>query len=866
MFRTARDPHRQIAQSHVTNPESTISVAAQATAARLLVLLRARYPGWCAMSAADFESSEHPVARVISALRGQDYSAADLTIMLDRLHVLANNHPEKTWSASDSQWSTNRFFDGKKGVKVKASPSETLYLVCAALLDDARHLSEEAPDAASSSAPSSGLNERIARLAGLLLERRLQFAGMELQACAGGAPHDLLWLLQGSYLDEQDRLFVFIEDAPGYLLGLLSQFVTERVLPKAPMDARWALVVDWIRWQQRASVDEQSPLLPFVERYHRDWQTECRAFMRTSCALMGINPDSERCANNIQAVVEHLPDFSFPTGCDTTALLVCELYQVPVANGSSELVQARANALTRCNDQLAQMPWSEVTNHHQSLSDWHTAESCFQSLQRHTNLFLAGDDPRFDEAIAGLSDALTAFFRDYHFGAHLPEHFAAIRSAYREQEALFEIRSHSRVVEHCFAAVTADRLALASYWPRIQMIPGLELDDASLTRLVAGHSRAPGRVQPEDFTPEIVAGLSRYDINRLLLHGLCVDITRWTSGFRHILHTLCQSLLAFGDASLREAYLPYFLSNMLLMSLFHEQDLELISGCRMEPGYVLFGKPFFNVFDFSLEFSPEQRTRLFSLIEPHFNRLIVKEKHLRRVLSLYPERLNDTQYAQVWDAVTDRLGDLITNGYQLHNLLSLPLARLNAERRAQVWDAVAGRLGEMITDGEQWRNLLRLSPGQLNDVQRTQLWHATRDRLCELVTEERQLRFLFQLGPELFGEEWRQQVWEAVRDRLGEWVTYEYQFRCLLELVPDRLNNAQIQDVYDAIREKEWAAPFLEAHKQSLGDTTGTASMVSCSSTFFAASSSSPIEEDRPVAARRKPSSRHVAGMPCCHL
>lgn len=850
MFHPVKNQHDQIMQANVRNSENTMSQAAQATAARLLLLLRARYPGWSEAFVPDLASGD-PVSRIRAALQTSTYSEEEQAILLKRLDFLVDNHPGKTWDSNDEEWSSNGFFNGETSTTVMASPAETLYLVCAALLDDPRHLGGASSRAASSSSapPSSRQDERDGKLAGLLLEQGRRIARGEHDKCSMGRQHDLLWLLQGSYLNDDGHLFVFIEDVPGYLFALLSQFVEQQILPKAPQEERSSLLVNWLVWQNSAGTDEQNPLLHFMERYSHNWQGECLAFMRASCVRMGINPDQNPCATNIQAVTTHVADLSSPVDNDATALLVCELYNASLAGGDSNMAHAREGALMRFKRQLEQTPWAEVSAEHQSISDLHTAESCFQALQRHARtLLVGGDDQRFREMVVVLSDALTAWYKDYFLGAHLPEGFAAMKSAYSEQEALFKAQSHSDVVENFFVAMRLEEHQdnRDAYWSRIEVIPGLKLDDTSLARLMDEHSSTVINVRPEDFTLETVVSLSSYDINRLFLHGLYVDVRDWTNTYRHILKTVCLWLLtpvsnddSLSLKALKKGYDRYFLSNMLLMSLFHGEDLQLIASCKPDRWGMLFDNASSGIA--RCPRPPEQQVRLLSLIAPYFNEWVVDGWQLSGLLELSPEEFGNPERAQLWNAVKDRLNDLITTVGQLFVLFHLTSDQLSDDQHQSLWDFVRGRFDLLVTNKHEFGLLITLALEQLIHARGTGGWDVVQERLGKWMTDLRDLHHLLELTHALLNATQRQQVWAAVQGRLGKLILNADSLRDLLALTPEQLNDDQRRDIYKACKDKGWAVAILREHNQPSCDRAEVESPVSIGSvrhSFFPSQSS----------------------------
>lgn len=367
----------------------------------------------------------------------------------------------------------------------------------------------------------------------------------------------------------------------------------------------------------------------------------------------------------------------------------------------------------------------------------------------------------------------------------LPEAHASIPSANNEQEA-------SDVVESFFPAVARDEFSFAFHWSRIEALPGLRLDDASL---------------PRELTSETVTALSSYDINRMFLHGLDVDVSEWTSSYRHNLQAVCQYVLSpvsHEDSpslqALKRSYPANFLSNMLLISLFHEADLQLIAGYRPWGRALLFNSSFSSLMDRPR--SPEQQSRLMVLIAPYFNVMVTNKWQFLNLLKHSPEQLSDAQRQQLLDAVQDKLSSWITDMDYLHWLLRLSPELLNSALRQQILDAIQGQLGELIPNVYDLHKLFRLSFGQLDATQRQQLWDAVKGRLDTLITNVNELRAALRFAAEMLDVTGRQQLWDAVKGRLGLLVTNWSELGLLLQLFSYELDETQREQIQDAIQDQ----------------------------------------------------------------
>lgn len=281
-----------------------------------------------------------------------------------------------------------------------------------------------------------------------------------------------------------------------------------------------------------------------------------------------------------------------------------------------------------------------------------------------------------------------------------------------------------------------------------------------------------------------------------------------------------------------------------------------------------------------LELSPGQlndslRSEIWASVSKQLGRYIDRAHQLSRFLRLAPHQLSDARRQKLWEAVKGQLGALITHVNDLYSVLGLRPEYLDEAQCAQVWEAVKDGLEGR---GEDFCRLLSLSPDQLTGIQRAQLWEAMKDRwggddFCDLLS----------LPPEqLIGIE-RAQVWDAVMNpqrRLFFTKSSSYQLLKLARYELSEAQRLQLEHVVhrqpatsgyrprygdpllflcDTFREKRKVAVTPDDQPQSSGDTASTASVASCSSTFFAAG------EYSPCAARRTLSSRNVAGRPHFH-
>jgi hypothetical protein len=257
------------------------------------------------------ELSSHPLvvlSSAILALGADDLPPVLISGQTPKQVIFAELKKIVTHDLHD-RWSENSYFDEKTNSSktISVSPAQTLHLVCAALIDRGNHrraasaVMITAPDetrmpasssssgrgAASSSSSSGGaassssssspiivppaqegeaawLKEQARLLAQGLISMAEERSKAERDKCSGGYQHDLLWLLQGSYLDEHQKPFVFVDDLGAFLLQQLYAYVEERLALKSDAE-RLAFYQRWLAWSSDASADEKdSPVFALL--------------------------------------------------------------------------------------------------------------------------------------------------------------------------------------------------------------------------------------------------------------------------------------------------------------------------------------------------------------------------------------------------------------------------------------------------------------------------------------------------------------------------------------------------------------------------------------------------------------------------
>ena len=326
----------------------------------------------------------------------------------------------------------------KKNDIVTASPAETLNLVCRAFLDDERFQAPEVKDE---------LSLRIEPLANTLFLLQQEVDWSQKEKCAGGRQHDLLFLLNHSYLDrpKSDSLAKPIElliDTPDFLLNQLSSYL-EQAMAALPADEKNQLIGRWISSQSDKDYDGDSPIILLLRKQHpapeRDpdivWKADCAKFIAEQAALFGLNPIQLH--SRIDDVIASVGEMAVPADDSTTAYRSAILNAKPISLEestkafSSSFISARNAALAVVKD-------NHLSLKPEAIKAFYTANALFSQLHhyRHLSIFIGEDEAAFNKAREDLNPVLFQYFHDYQPGKLSPENFEAVAAVYSRKHPI----------------------------------------------------------------------------------------------------------------------------------------------------------------------------------------------------------------------------------------------------------------------------------------------------------------------------------------------------------------------------------------------------------------------------------------------
>jgi hypothetical protein len=847
-----------------TSPD-THNPAAQASAAKFIKILREAYPYIALLTIDDgiatsaqasllqyLDSVIHPaslmseeekaLARENSSIRysiqwidyvrhlpSETLSEEDKKSIFEQMKVIASSYPGGVWDAHQEQWSINQFYnkDTETADRMMTPPAAALNLVCRALFDKTRYLSED-------DQWENDFGLRAITVYLHLLHLRQQTREGQLEKCAAGLQHDLLYCLNGSYLDkpraEHGKPVELLMDTGLFLQSSLSTFVAAHISERSTDAATSAMVLNWMHWASMdGSDDRDNPMILWLRGLFASeaatdpdvgWKHACTAYVTTRCKEYGLNPGG--CS--IADFIDMLKDIPVVVSHHVVLPLVSEIMQmgelaIPPTSGPHSigaLIGLRNRALAQFKAQFQVQPQEAIIQQHpESIRDLFSSLACVDSLYRYRDLsvLVGAEDAIFQSAQTGLKALLLDYFTGYSLDKRIPiGPFESTRSAYLRAERGFLAQNNVTFIENFFALMDGEQGTWDGIWARLEALrfditrqhPLVLSDEALLEWRRQSTSLSAALVTMVDVTP--------YAINRFLLHGLLLPIREWSPLYCEYLSLVTDWLLRPSEPGeellrqLKETQTPCLLANLRFLLMLKGLGLdEQVSRSLLQfsplPWHLSYKiNVFTHCFELSLEqLNESQRGLIWTEVEGRLGELIRSGYDLHSLLNLSPEQLNESQKMQIWRAVSGQLGELICFGRELCFLQALSLEQLNEEQRTQIWTALSGRLGEIIHYGKELGFLLDLTVDRICYEQKRRLWTEMAGCLGEVILSGYDLRSLLRLSLDKLNEEQRAQIWDSVANRLGEVISTGYDLHSLLELPPEQLNNEKKNQIWSAV-------------------------------------------------------------------
>jgi len=787
-------------QAFVNDYENTMGAAPQSSAVRMIRLLRHRYPAAAIVTPEGQSSLAGYIGRLIKSLNDPAKPLPELTReerdnpgigatirmtewilrhgdsldiktdVLTQLQSIAKTCPGLQWDNNHKQWSTNKFYNAQTGKDelVMASTAETLNLICAAIFDPSRWVGFSMDQA------ELEVDLRARALMKIVLELAREAKVNQLERCSRGRNNEMLFVLNGVFLDEQNKPVELIENTPLFLLQSSSRFIVS-VTANLTEEKQSRLTNAWLAWETTSELTAESPLVIFLrEKYpasadaNKDeaWQEACVEFLKKSAEAFGLNPAD--C--DLQGTAVGLAGLGLRSHIDPLILIKRELLLAkdqamqPWNLAFNALIGKRNTALFVMKEKIR----GAGTIDGKQIQSFYTAEHFFQQLLRYASMMTLGSiDGEFLDARKALQATLEDYYDHYPVRTTLPASFKPLKKAFLMQEKIFKAQSHQDFVENFFKAMgtgpTIQAHAFLSRWHRLQALnpvaAGLHpllLKDEDLLRWYEENCQEEGT--------ESRLCLSSFEVNRILIHAVLVEPAAWSETFLQALLWLCPQLLkanlqdSLSLRALKADYPTSFLCNLLLVA--------------------------------HLQHNPQTRPSVKEQIE-RLSRdktdLVAKRYFLRELM----ENSNDTDRDDILEATKDFLPLLSPGIHYIHALIELPNTSLSAEQLERILLAHEGNWPRLTETAASLELFLYIREAQLPVPQRTQIIREFEGHWSALIKDLYDLNQLLGLAGRKIPTEIATKIPQELDGRWASLINNGYELGCFFDQHLDLLSPTQ---------------------------------------------------------------------------
>jgi hypothetical protein len=715
-----------------------------------------------------------------------EFSEEDKKRVYAQLLVIAGQYPGGNWNETIAHWSNNRFLNPKTGEEANrmTPPAVAINLVCCALLDKARYASEAGKE-------EEDLALRLRNAYVHLMRLRKEVEDGNLQKCAGGLQHDVVYWLNAGFLDkpkteEGAKPVELLMGTPEFLKASLVDFIQKAIkgaYEEGLSESTGEMLERWCK------AEDNGALISWLEeRFNKggqSWKDVCIKHMEERCKEFWVVP--KYC--DFSPYQNDGIDYICPTDVVDTPVLkritgIWQLKEIALPSNYEEdsiysLMAIRNKALLyfKRHDLAALNALPP-----EAIEEFYSLISLVDSLYQHRNVsfFMDGEHDAFFSVRHEMQEALLLVLRDYSFERRLSEEFESLKQKYVFLQQDFKLSEHTNFVNNFFAIQeNLDILQWNATWSQLQSLNGSEdvskhpfiLSDEQLVGL---RKKCASRLEDGS----LVIDLTPYEINRLFLHGLLQPFGQWSEIYKNHLTDVVSWLLNAAKEGwhlqgFSKAYPKYFLSNMLMLSLLRGHvGAEIGVVIAQIEAEETSNKVWFFCRDlFSrivLKSNTEQNRALWDAVKERIGILIQSDSQFLSILALPVEKFNAAQRKELWDAVKERIGILIQSGVEFWSILELPVENFNAEQRKELWDAVKERIGILVPSGVEFFSILELPVEKFNAAQRKELWDAVKEGIGILIPSGFQLWRLFKLPVWRLTVEHRTIILDALQGKLGE--------------------------------------------------------------------------------------------------
>lgn len=547
------------------------------------------------IATAQKDPSISSVVQVIDIIDEWDeikFSRSDKEIFFSELQWLANYHhsnPE-IWNNEHAQWSINSHYNShQKVIESKMTPpADALNLVCRAMIDKSRFLSEKDKE-------DSDLMLRLESFYLHWLEIGKEHRKGQQRKCSAGIQHDLLFLLLPGYLTKDKvnsdaQPFHWISDLTSFYMTEMQSFIVDNIKNVVVDEQRRnKIFLEWSFWSENLTNDE-SPC-PIIKYLPPGWKKNAHESLLNSCPHIGINPLSQKI--KIQELIDTIECLPIPYDKINITPLIADLFKMKSvhfhfdSNQSSldpapSLKIARNSALERFQTGWRSSPLRNinkiVTKVHSSIV---FVDKLMQFLE--LNKIKSISENRHSNKKTALEMRVELYYLSIKESADINELNMADPELKRVMDLFFNDPNSTFVVnffhspkETGAAQLLKIKLAkLKTIKTRNQIIHPLILTDEKIDFLASVN------------IPDSAVYMSPYVVNLLFIHGLLTPPSTWsqryTQGMRLILDWMLIDNSGGEDESIKatfkSCYSKPLLLNFLLYLAIHDSILyqELIN-------------------------------------------------------------------------------------------------------------------------------------------------------------------------------------------------------------------------------------------------------------------------------------------------
>jgi hypothetical protein len=588
--------------------------------------------------------------------------------------------------------------------------------------------------------------------------------------------HDILFLLVGSYLDEDKKLFVWVTDIHLFMSSLLTVFIVNTAYTQAEQNYQ-AMLFKWINWQTHPN-NAVCPMITWLRDIYQtssqssntdidfSWKSSCVAFIEAQLQQLGVNPaDLKPTAADF--VPEHMQSAAIPLSHSTVTPLLIELKQASLFSVRNITDSDASQLFELFNQQLQKFIMLDEQNEFEKIAPY--IEFMYQLLILMRSLYkmfryqllIGAEDAEFYDDQNALIRWLTP----------LLEHDLVNINEKTKQIFIYEVEHYNKkkdeclsrtakIIEDFFAVISAEeRNEKNTFESALGKINSLEEESpgsVTLTDAQLSHWGEQAHLSLSADSHEIE--ITPYEINRMLLHALLVNPNEWSALYCQYLLLVVSWLTNVQNETdgltqvFKRNYSSHFLAGLIGLAVMKSNPDTAGIDCTRYKGDL-------------------QRT-------------IYERAFISLEISRFFTSMNEEQRRSYLVSLQHYLSSVITSPYTLLALLEQPLTVSSSEMRDTIWESM-----KKIPENIAW---------WIGDIQSLLLLHN-----IKLTTPQRKL--MFELIP--------LQGWGRILTR--DLLAYPnlQPLHILLRYPSDILTEAQRTNILGALSEAAWESLIPDQYR-----------------------------------------------------